>query len=394
MEFLIVFLTSISAIAVNAEYFICGAAIYFPIQIFKKKTFDIRMFSYTSVWLLIIFGLFYCINRFSFSYIRSYFLTTVLVFMAGWVIMKMANGDNDKAIKKLIIAIVLGFAVHALLNSLINTDSDRITISDYFHGAIISATCAGGINTIIFSLLTCLIMEKNKLLKIGGFVCLGISLIYASILASRTQFIILLIVFIITFVLYLNEQQKPGVAMKFLFGVASVGVVLYIVYLTDLFGMRSFIESSNFYLRMTESSLENSDSIRINRFTEGIVALFQYPFGQENAPYYHNMWLDVGKIGGIIPFFCLLLFTVVTTSHVVQIFCCKKLDIMTRYAILSVFMGIIFNLFVEPAMEGMFDIVLTWILLCGAIEYYYYSSIKIIKSRKSTNIMGAGNGKF
>lgn len=384
MEYLIILLMSTGIMSINMGYFLCGVTIVFPIQLLKKKDMTFTFLKYPTFWLLLFFGMFYCLfSNPTFVALRSNMLTPILVFMSGWIIIWLEKKNKDKALKKIVIAIVVGFAIHALLNSIGNFSSGRSEIRDVFNDRILSATCAGGINTMIFSLLTCIIHEKNKWIKTGGFLCLTIAIIYATILASRTQFIIFLIVFVISFVLYLYEQKKSKLAHKLLFSLVLVIVLLSVIYTANLFGVREFIESSNIFIRLTETSLDNSDSIRLDRFFEGIESLFVHPFGGgSEIYYYHNMWLDIGRIAGIIPVILMILYTLIGLFHTFRIFCCKKIDTMTRYMILSLYIGLLSNFFVEPAMEGMYNIVLTWMLLNGAVEYYYYSSIKTIKPNR------------
>ena len=346
--------------------------------------------AYPAFWFLLFFGLSYVtFSEFSISSVRAYMLTPILIFLSGWIFLRMGKASPEKALKLLITALVLGFAAHAFLNSLVNMNSERSEIIDFFQADTLSATCAGGINTIILSLLTCLIIEKKKIYKIGGFICFGIALLYASILASRTQFVIMLIVFIITFSLYLNEQKSSRIAGSFFGGVFSLCAFVGIIYAFNLLGFRSFIESTNIFIRMTEGNLDASDSIRIDRFFSGFLSLFTYPLGGSDSKYFHNMWLDIGRKSGLSPFAIMLLYTCITTAHVVRIFRCKRLETATRYLVLSVQVGLLINLFVEPAMEGMLNIVLTSILFNGAVECYYYRHARklIMSSEKERELV-------
>ena len=373
MEYILLSLMETGGFGPYAGHALLCFIIVFGVQMMKKSSYNLDTFSYPPVWYLVLFSGFYVLlTTISISNISAYFLAPIFAFMAGWCIMDMAKKNPEACMKKIFVAMIIGFAVHAVANSLYNQESSRSEIVDAFTGYILSATCAGGVNTMSFSLLLYFVLEKKKSIKWLGFLCILISLWYAAILASRTQFVIIIAVFAVMFLFYLIENKNAYTTFKII-GVFIAGIVIIsLIYYYDLFSLRTAVESSNMYLRMQQSQ-ENSDSIRYERFFEGIVSLFEKPLGNPDSKYFHNFWLDIGRKAGILPVFFMLCYSIITTYHAIKIFKNKKVDRLVRFMILSVYLGFTINLFVEPALEGMLDFVLTFMIINGAVERYFYS---------------------
>lgn len=83
----------------------------------------------------------------------------------------------------------------------------------------------------------------------------------------------------------------------------------------NVLSIREYILNTNLAARYERrASLENADSFRFQSFWIGLRELIQYPMGGRASQIYrHNMWLDVGRVSGIIPF-CLLLVYSIKTS--------------------------------------------------------------------------------
>jgi len=377
MKYLIIACMTLSVLNINLSYFVFPMLIIMGYVLRNKLVIKVEVFNNYAFFLLLLFGFFYALEYgISITSFRIYFITPLLVYMAGWFSVDGAGEKYETEVLKLIAAMIAGFALHGLLNALSNSGSSRNMIEDVFYGKLLSATCASAINTTICSLLTCLIfMVRKRIVKVLGFLCLIIALWYASILGSRTQIIITVAVFAVTFLLYVKEESHNRTIIRTLGIMLLVVGVVSVIYYFDIFSVRTTVENSNLYMRFVVSQ-KDSDSLRIERFIEGITTVFKEPFGVPGAKYYHNFWLDVGRLAGVIPFMCILAYSIVTTIHVLKMFRAKQLPQLFRFTILSVYMGLMMNLFVEPAMEGMFDIVMSYVFINGAVECFYSKSRK------------------
>ena len=122
-------------------------------------------------------------------------------------------------------------------------------------------------------------------------------------------------------------------------------------------------------VRFVEVGLDSSDQYRIDSVFTGLYSLFEHPFGgQIERKYFHNMWLDVGRVGGVFPFLFLLLYSINTLSHAIRLFMQKGLGFVYRYIVFSVFIGVLINCISEPVMEGMMEHYLVFVFFNGLIE--------------------------
>ena len=120
------------------------------------------------------------------------------------------------------------------------------------------------------------------------------------------------------------------------------------------------------------SGLQSADNYRTSSLTRGLVNLIDYPLGGlKHNEYYHNFWLDIGRIAGILPFVCMVVYTAVINTHALRIIKGKNIAEPFRYMILCVYIGIQINFFVEPILEGLLDFFLVFTLINGMIECYY-----------------------
>lgn len=94
----------------------------------------------------------------------------------------------------------------------------------------------------------------------------------------------------------------------------------------NVLSIRDYILSTNLAARYERrASLENSDSFRFQSFWIGLRELIQYPMGGRASQIYrHNMWLDVGRVSGIIPFCLLLIYSIKNFANVTVIWKTQK----------------------------------------------------------------------
>lgn len=127
-------------------------------------------------------------------------------------------------------------------------------------------------------------------------------------LASRTYFIILLLSLII---ILTNKAIYKNINFKFKYiGVAVIFVILIIKY-------RIIDEYFSISLERFSSGIESK---RFDHYSDGVEKLLEHPFGGfstsifiENTPWFHNIFLDVARIGGwlpLIPLFAIIFFVI------------------------------------------------------------------------------------
>lgn len=370
-------------------------------QLLQTRQVYLNALVHPSFWVLFIFGISYAlIGGATLRMMLYYWATPVLAYLCGWCYLDRQKMPAEENIKKIILPMLLGFGVHALLNFVINIDNDRLVLEDIFSGELRSATGSGSMNTMIFSLLIYFaLIEKRKHIKIVGLLLFVISLLYAFVLGSRTQFIIMAIVAAIIFVCYTYEVRRKAFR-RILLTVIGVCAVIAALYYGDVFGIREFVESSNLLHRIEEGTdTVASNEVRFEAVGRGLRSLFEHPFGgQERVFYFHNMWLDIGRIAGIIPTLLMVCYSVMTFVHAIAIFRNKKNDIYVRYILLSLYIGVFLNFMTEPILEGILDFFYTFCIINGMTECYYYrcggKNCKFKSDQRYTTVLQKGNYQF
>ena len=360
--------------AVNQVY----AALLFSIVILVGKPILSRSKIYVNglgspaFWALFLFGFTYVIiGELTIQGLLYYFTIPCLVFLAGWALMDQGGHDPETVIT-VSKFMALGYGIHALLNYVTNFGRPRWLLTDFFSGEFRAATGSGAINTLIFSLLICVIcLERRIVIKLLGLSFFTISFLYAFQLGSRTQFIIMIAVNLITLFLLLHERSGKWAVLKFVAILVVMGVLLYFMYSSNLFGIQEAYEATNLAVRFTDD-LSDSDGYRFSSVWRGIVTMLDYPLGGlKEEEYYHNLWLDIGRISGIVPFLIMMAYSFLTFFHVIKLFRDKSLDKKVRYVLLSIYLGTLMNFFVEPILEGLINSFYSFTFLNGLTESLY-----------------------
>ena len=324
---------------------------------------------------LAIFGITYSIFGGFLIESTSYLLTPIMVYVLGGCIGYINRKKIDDKIISICYASMIGFAIHVFLNYVSNIGNQRFELTDFYSKSIQAATGSGMLNTFVFSIFFCvLLLEKRIKYKLIGIICFVISLLYSFLLGTRTQFIVLAVTFMVSYLLLLYETKKIKKISKLLLSSFVIIAIIFVAYKYDLFSIATNFQESNLMYRLTEDIkyTGSSDLSRKSRLINGFFNLFKYPFGVDSyMPYYHNLWLDVGRIAGIIPTLFLFGYTVVTYVHMIKIFINKKIAITVRYTILTIYLGFFINFFVEPVLEGMIEFFWLFCMFNGLVEYYY-----------------------
>jgi Na+/melibiose symporter-like transporter len=115
-----------------------------------------------------------------------------------------------------------------------------------------------------------------------------------------------------------------------------------------------------------------SGSGRINIWLMSIGNVISRPAGWSDSEvlYAHNLWLDVSKVAGILPFLSLCIFTISSIILVYNIIKKSQENHFFNIIILSYFIGFMAVFFVEPIMEGLFPLFLIFCIFIGILSGY------------------------
>lgn len=351
----------------------------------KGRAFINGLSSQAMLTMLSFCFLYFAIGEHTIQGILYYFVCPLLAYATGWVTVESGKKRPEEIIKYSVYSMLVGYTMHAFLNYISNIGHMRWQLTDFFTGEYAGATGSGCINTLILSLsMYFIFLEKNKVLKAAGIAASFVSLIYALLLGTRAQFIILFVVSVLFLFFYLKETYgRTGVIRLAIVLLIFVGTYLFL-YNRNIFGVRTYVDTSNLIERYQhETDLDRADNYRYTSILRGLSSMFEHPFGGlKSTKYYHNMWLDIGRVAGILPFLCMLVYTVVINVHLFRIVSNKEIKADFKYLLLCIYLGTQINFFFEPIIEGLMGFFLVFTVINGMVEYYYHRVFLPMKQKQ------------
>ena len=328
----------------------------------------LNFLSAPSFWLLFSAGMTYAlIGMRTISSIYHHGILPVVAFAIGWIV---AERSSDKQIRNAVLALVAGFGAHATLNMFVNVGNNRYRLIDVWTGTYRAATGSGSLNTMTIASLPYIVkFEKRATVKILFLALFLATLQYMFMLGTRTQFAIFLLIVIFASLQSAYSERRTVGVLKCIGVMAVIGLIAFLFYHFNVLTIRDYILSTNLAARYERrASLVNSDSLRVQSFLTGLRELLQYPLGgRAGQTYRHNMWLDVGRVSGIIPFCLLLIYSIKNFVNAAVIWKSKKVLLSLRYLLLFLYIGAYANCFVEPIWEGALNFFLALCVIDGMV---------------------------
>lgn len=238
-----------------------------------------------------------------------------------------------------------------------------------------SATLLGGYFTLNMAALGTLFVNEtthfeNKI-KYFSFLVFLFSGICVLRVGSRTQLAIAGISIFLTLI-YLMFKQS----FKRNFYILLTIIIVFLIF-------SKTISNSIFFNIMNERNNSTEQLMKANGRTDiwlaSIENIIKNPFGWGNriivlenfeTEYSHNLWLDVARITGIIPFVFLCLFTISCINLVKNTLKISQSSFFFNITIITSFAGYMSVFFVEPVIEGMYLLFLIFCLFIGVLSSY------------------------
>lgn len=364
-------------------YIILSLYGFFFSQLLRKGKVLVGFIKHIPIWLFASSCLIYGVasstlgGRLTYNLVL-YCIVPILIFATAYTITHYSNGNGVLRAEHCLAAIAVGCSIHVLLNISTNIGlMNRAETADFFSGHL-AATNLGSLNTYIFALLPCLIITKKKKIKIIGLILFSMSVIYAFILGTRTTVYALIIMTVVSSIIYVKKHYPSGLPInrliKWILIITIIICVSRLAYSNNFFNIRRNIETSTLLRRYNNIETTNSDGARLKLFKAGVVYLFEHPLGGNKISglyYFHNYWLDVGRISGIVPVILLVVLDVMLTRHMLKVFKNKELDEDFRFALLGIYICVFINFFMEPIMEGYLDLFFRFTFINGMVEGIY-----------------------
>lgn len=329
----------------------------------------------------VIYGLFYAANpKDGIQFFLIYTFTPPFFYLWGKYLAEKL--DKSQEIFYALLTIGTLFSVSALISVLLNVleggfvQSSR-SIPMFWDDFPISATKMGSYLTFNMCIPAILLSSFKRIklpIKLLLAIIFVLSLICVIRLGSRTQLVIMLSTFLYSIIYVFPRQTfKQNVLVSLLL---LVGV--FFVFRRVSFDLSSDWLTS-FAGRMEKGGTGElaSGGGRTERWVKSFEYLFTDPLGWDlkEFGYAHNLWLDVLRAGGVIPFVILIIYSVRSFLQIKKI---SKVSI--EYFLNSIIFvyGLAFLLLfmVEPIIEGVFPFFALFCLYKGVINKHFFATVR------------------
>lgn len=272
------------------------------------------------------------------------------------------------------ICVVSGSFVHYLLNWLSNLSNlgTRNTI-DFWTKTVIAATGQAPLACLSLALaIACLFSNVSKKIKLACFAVLIVILAYNLVLSGRTLFIMAIIVFFVAFVHKLRDKKANK--LKYVVTVVSVILIIVTIFNLNIFGARSYFESSQFYERFygDESTTELDEDGRMDKKIHHIKNAPEHLFGgsnmHEQLGYAHDIYLDTYDEAGIFALLSLLIYIVATIYRMIRCVRSKDLPFELRQIVLCVYAILYIQFMTEPILQGVQWLFASFCVIDGSLS--------------------------
>jgi hypothetical protein len=242
----------------------------------------------------------------------------------------------------------------------INSSREFYLRGDYSRA--LSATLAGlNVSVSMVGLSAFFILKGNSKLRILYLLMFFIAISTTVYLLNRTGLVIaVLSTFVVLSYFYYNNRKALIIILM------SVGLIFFFAYNgwgIDIDILMAY-EERNFDIQTAGQ--------RTMKWTEAFNLLMQHPFGWsenvlETQYYAHNMWLDIARVTGLMPFIALLVVTIKAAFIQLRLL---KIHADPFVAVTTGLSACFFlSCFVEPVYGGLH--LFLWVMLWGMQEQYY-----------------------
>lgn len=245
-------------------------------------------------------------------------------------------------------------------------------LPNFWNGEIILATIMGSyftLNMCIPAILVVGAKRFNLLTKIMAIIIFAISILCVLKIGSRTQLGVFLITLLISLIYIIPRQSFKNNILLFL-----VLVLVSFLIISKLNFNMDQDWLSAFAGRMEEGNNGDiaSGGGRLIRWEKSLENLFTKPLGwdPEEFGHAHNLWLDVLRVGGIIPFLFLIIFSIMSFINIKKTIRVSKKNYAFNNLIIVYSIAFFLVFMVEPILEGMLQLFAVFCFFMGVVNSY------------------------
>lgn len=266
--------------------------------------------------------------------------------------------EEEKRFSYIVYMMAGGSFLHFLMNMVTNwNETQRAVLSDFWTKSEMSATAQAALALPATAAACAFLFAKTgKLKKIIGIAVLALIVTYNLILAGRTLFVMLLITIGVA-LLYICFTKKQFV--KPIVITALVAVVLFSLYNSNTFGLKTKFENSNFYYRFYGGTYaqDMEEDARTEHKKAYLERFFDHPWGgshinEEYGHHAHDLYLDTYDESSIFALVAVGLYILASLGRLLRCLQSKKLGDETKLLILCTYLICNIEFWMEPIMSG------------------------------------------
>lgn len=378
---MILFLMFLTALNVFDRFYFCifGAAIVFLLNPGRKIRFN------SSVVMLLGLGLSVLLFNPTaqdsiLDMIRPF--SYILCYIIGFGLFQNAENapvdlrTEEKRMSSVIYVIAGGSFLRFVLNMFVNWGSEnRNEVIDFWTRSEMAATAQAALACLAIAVAVAFLFSKvgkwKKLIAIGALV---VVVLYNLVLAGRTLFVIIILTAAIA-IIYAHRAEKRKMSKAFIIILALV-LLLTVLYNTDAFGIRTAVESSNFYMRFYGGAVTQDieEDKRMEHKLAFLERFLDHPWGGSNirtdyGHHAHDIYLDTYDESSIFALIAILAYMISSIVRMVKCARKKVLSLRLRLLVLCAYLVCNFEFFVEPIMSGMPWMLASYCFMDGAVTY-------------------------
>lgn len=283
--------------------------------------------------------------------------------------------NKERFHRNTVFAVYAGFSLFLaftyLYNLSIGFETHFRTLQDIWDGELVSVTLIGLLTSVIAPCsFYCLFITKNKFAKLWSIFSLAMVLLTNMITATRTPYLLLLLVYVFMFFVYIANQNKRRV-LNYLLLLNGLIAIIGLIYVTNTFGLREYIENSRIFMRFMQEGFENG---RLKASILHIKYMLEYMWGGEQIhkaidAQAHNIIQQTYDRYGCISAACITWVVCLLGMAFWKLLRKrKKRDI--DFLLIAVYFSILVQMFFEPIMTGYPALLWSMLLIHGATNAY------------------------
>ena len=290
----------------------------------------------------------------------------------GYFIGKTMVRGKENNLVTIVTVIVISTMLHGVLN-LCRTGVFGVGlryVQEFWGGSLLSATLQGTYFALSSALAVYLIFYRPPKLKIVGGGIAAIVVYNAMVTATRAPLYLLIIMLVVAYadkMITSSEKRAKYVKLaKMVAGLMAVLLILAVMYRRDMFGLRTVFESSMLGERLQR--IENEITMtRQELWVAGVKNLMHNPMGYDGHSYAHNLWLDWGRVGGLLPALLLAVYTCCTAATLMNRIKRHKIAKDTAHLLMFAYVACVICFSIEPIMDAVPFLFIKFCIINGAV---------------------------